>query len=332
MKIYNLKKISFIISIFSFSNLFCQNYTLTSYFDLGVGHISWVTYNYEYLEFNQNAYLDSSIILESFQGELTVSIYNTFRMSDTTKYILLITKEGEKVRKTFFDTLSVENINLEYNDSVSTIWGISELGGSSHIYGWIFPDTLLESVVDSLDPNIMYPYSRLYSNYFAYSDTSWFRSVDTLKIHYRPKATNYNDSYYSFDYVIDKQYNTRSYSRYYSYFGEGFLENYTFKSGSWAGVNDSKENILPNSMTLNQNYPNPFNPTTKIKYSTKKRANIKLNIYNLIGNKVATLIDATKSIGEYEIEFDGSKLSSGVYFYRLVSDDNSITKKFVILK
>ncbi len=327
-----IKRILFFTFIFTFSNLYSQSYNMEAYFSVGIGHVSWVIYDYEYVEFNQNAYLDSSITLESFKGEMKVSVSNFIEISDTTKYILSISKKGKKVRTTFFDTLSVEDVDVKYMDSVFVVRGISELGGSSHIYGWIFPDTLLESVSDSLDSKIMYPYSRLYMNYDINSDSSWFRSTDTLSIHYRPKTTNYNDSYFAIDYFMVNYYDTLAYSRYYSHFGEGFSESYIYKSSNWAAVDNSKENYLTNSITLSQNYPNPFNPKTKIRFSTKKRSNIKLNIYDILGTKISTLIDDVKNSGEYEIEFDGSKLSSGVYFYRLISDDNAITKKFIILK
>jgi len=95
---------------------------------------------------------------------------------------------------------------------------------------------------------------------------------------------------------------------------------------------------------LSQNYPNPFNPTTKIKYSIPKIINnkspvpsvagsiINLKVYDVLGNEIATLVNEEKPPGEYEVEFDGSGLASGVYFYRLTAGANIVSKKMIILK
>jgi photosystem II stability/assembly factor-like uncharacterized protein len=94
-------------------------------------------------------------------------------------------------------------------------------------------------------------------------------------------------------------------------------------------------NILPTEFALMQNYPNPFNPTTKIKYavpSSGVRLFVTLKIYDILGNEVTTLLNESKEPGEYEIEFDGSKLSSGVYFYTLRAGDFSASRKLLLIK
>jgi photosystem II stability/assembly factor-like uncharacterized protein len=91
-------------------------------------------------------------------------------------------------------------------------------------------------------------------------------------------------------------------------------------------------NILPKEFALMQNYPNPFNPSTKIKYQVPRTEFITLKIYDILGNEVTTLVNESKEPGEYEIEFDGSKLSSGVYFYTLRSGSFYDTKKFILMK
>lgn len=89
---------------------------------------------------------------------------------------------------------------------------------------------------------------------------------------------------------------------------------------------------IPTSFALNQNYPNPFNPLTTITYSVPKTSNISLKIYNINGQLIETLFDGTQNAGNYIYTFDGSKLASGVYFYRLVSDEFSSTKKMLLTK
>jgi len=86
---------------------------------------------------------------------------------------------------------------------------------------------------------------------------------------------------------------------------------------------------------LEQNYPNPFNPSTKIKFSIPSNELVNLSIYDILGNKIATLIDEYKSVGSYEIEFNTrqySNVTSGLYFYSLKAGKYSTTKKMILLK
>jgi hypothetical protein len=78
-----------------------------------------------------------------------------------------------------------------------------------------------------------------------------------------------------------------------------------------------EENELPGAIRLHQAYPNPFNPNTTIKYELNKEANILLDVFNVIGEKVATLVDGRKPIGSYEVIFNATGLASGTYLYRL---------------
>ncbi len=94
---------------------------------------------------------------------------------------------------------------------------------------------------------------------------------------------------------------------------------------------------VPSKFALEQNYPNPFNPITKIKYSipnlgAHSDVSVLLVIYDILGNEVATLVNEKKKPGNYETTFDGSKLSSGVYFYSLASENFYQTKKIILLK
>ncbi len=83
---------------------------------------------------------------------------------------------------------------------------------------------------------------------------------------------------------------------------------------------------------LFQNYPNPFNPTTIIKYSLNQAANVEILVHDILGRKVATLVDAYKLPGVYQEYFDGSNLSSGIYFYQLAANNFVQTKKFILMK
>ncbi|MEO6693779.1 MAG: T9SS type A sorting domain-containing protein [Ignavibacteria bacterium] len=89
---------------------------------------------------------------------------------------------------------------------------------------------------------------------------------------------------------------------------------------------------IPNSFALAQNYPNPFNPTTNIKFDIPKSGNVSLKVYNELGKEVNTLINSFRSAGTYEINFDASALSSGIYFYTLRTDGLTATKKMLLVK
>lgn len=88
----------------------------------------------------------------------------------------------------------------------------------------------------------------------------------------------------------------------------------------------------PNEYELGQNYPNPFNPNTQINYSLPESGLVTINVINAIGQKVATLVNETKSAGRYQLNFDASTLSSGVYFYTLSVGDYNQTRKMLLIK
>ncbi len=95
--------------------------------------------------------------------------------------------------------------------------------------------------------------------------------------------------------------------------------------------NDSR-NIVPNEYTLSQNYPNPFNPTTKINFALPKQGFVSLKIYDITGREIQTLVNEVKQAGYYSVDFNGSSLSSGVYFYMIKSGDFVMTKRMVLIK
>lgn len=96
------------------------------------------------------------------------------------------------------------------------------------------------------------------------------------------------------------------------------------------GVSGTHE--IPKEFKLEQNYPNPFNPTTNIKYSVPKNGNVSLKVYDALGNEVTTIIDGFMKAGVYNAEFNGTNLSSGIYFYILKTSEFSSAKKMAIIK
>jgi photosystem II stability/assembly factor-like uncharacterized protein len=89
---------------------------------------------------------------------------------------------------------------------------------------------------------------------------------------------------------------------------------------------------LPSTFEIFQNYPNPFNPSTKIKFSIPKESNVNLSIYNVLGELVSTLVNESMKPGNYELEFNGKDLASGVYIYRLEAGNFISNKKMILMK
>ncbi len=90
---------------------------------------------------------------------------------------------------------------------------------------------------------------------------------------------------------------------------------------------------IPSNFSLFQNYPNPFNPTTSIKFNVQSSKNVELSVYDIAGKEITTLVNEKLSAGEYNYLFDGSMLTSGIYFYKLTANGNIVnTKKMVLIK
>lgn len=100
-------------------------------------------------------------------------------------------------------------------------------------------------------------------------------------------------------------------------------------------TNIAEDDIIVNKFLLKQNYPNPFNPTTKIVYQipeTENHSHVSLKVFDVLGREVAVLVNEQKSAGNYSISFDGSNLSSGIYFYKLQVGSFSETRKMLLIK
>jgi hypothetical protein len=90
--------------------------------------------------------------------------------------------------------------------------------------------------------------------------------------------------------------------------------------------------LIPKQFELFQNYPNPFNPSTKIEYSLPADEFVNLTVYDVLGNTITTLVNEKKQTGSYEVIFDASDLSSGVFFYKLTAGEYVNIKKMVVIR
>jgi hypothetical protein len=127
----------------------------------------------------------------------------------------------------------------------------------------------------------------------------------------------------------------------YSYFDDvsEFISNkiyYRLKQIDYNGNYEFSDEVevitLPLDYSLSQNYPNPFNPVTKIKYEVPENTNVTLEVFDVLGRLIKTLVNENKSAGRYEVEFNASELSSGLYFYKISAGGFEQTRKMLLLK
>jgi regulation of enolase protein 1 (concanavalin A-like superfamily) len=109
-----------------------------------------------------------------------------------------------------------------------------------------------------------------------------------------------------------------------------FSEVRTFTASTTVGINAQRE--LPTTVTLSQNYPNPFNPSTQIEFGLPKESHVTLEVYNILGERVATLVNETMSVGYHTVRFDASQMPSGLYIYRMSAGSTTIVHKMMLLK
>jgi len=103
------------------------------------------------------------------------------------------------------------------------------------------------------------------------------------------------------------------------------------ENGTIISVNNNETGVI-NNFKLFQNYPNPFNPDTRIRFQVSKNSKVLLQIFDTVGNEITTLLNDTRPAGEYDFDFRGNDLSSGVYFYKLTVDGLSDTKSMMLIK
>ncbi len=115
-----------------------------------------------------------------------------------------------------------------------------------------------------------------------------------------------------------------------------YINNVNYGDTTLVGVNENYNSKIPTSFSLSQNYPNPFNPITTIEYSIPvKNENfhsLQLIIYDVLGKEIRTLVNLPQKAGIHRIEFDGSDLASGIYYYQIKTENFIITKKMILLK
>ncbi len=218
----------------------------------------------------------------------------------------------------------------------------------------ITPITLIDSADFNLNFQITHHYTRLPSVPGLTSGVDFINSVRMDSYYSRndsiirnmPVIPNHITSPVNVNYSVSIQIDT-------TLMIDGFVFNYKFwamdegiipefsnspDSGYYQCIWDTTITVIETDLallhdfSLSQNYPNPFNPITKIIYQIPELSFVAINIYDVLGKEVATLVNEEKPLGNYEVEFNGTGLPSGIYFYRLQAGKFVEAKKMILIK
>lgn len=170
----------------------------------------------------------------------------------------------------------------------------------------------------------MFAHTELFNQNISLWDVSNVRSMNEM--FFLAKAFNQNLS----DWCIPNIKEEPPFFASGSSFNSKFYPNWG--CGQMTSINDEVNNELPHRTMLKQNYPNPFNPTTTIEYALKDASEVVLEVFNLSGKRISTLVQSSQSAGEYSISFNALNLPSGLYVYRLTTDVLVQTRKMLLVK
>jgi photosystem II stability/assembly factor-like uncharacterized protein len=167
---------------------------------------------------------------------------------------------------------------------------------------------------------------------FAVCDSNLFAGMGSGVFFTKNNGTNWNDFNNGFPDNMTIEVECLTINKDYLFAG-------TLSDGVWrrplsdmiTGIEKDDHDFMKD-YSLEQNFPNPFNPSTLIRYKVPKVSNVSLKVFDMLGREVSTLVNEQKLPGKYEVKFDGSKLSSGVYLYKLQAGDFVQTKKLILIK
>jgi len=254
-------------------------------------------------------------------------------LDDATSYIVEVSNNGSTIVSKEVTQTSYEltlNHNTTYNWKVR---GKNSGGLGSWSDSWRF--TIREQLVDPT--SIVYPKSMAKgvqtTTTFVWKDVKSATSYDfelynkeTNELVHNENTTDTTLTISGLDYEKEYRYRVRSVN-------SVSKSDWVFVDFTTVGMTTSNENSdIPNDFELGQNYPNPFNPTTSINYSLPQSSYVLLEVYDMMGQKISTLVDGVKSSGTHTITFNATNLSSGTYIYRITTGEFSETKTMFLIK
>ena len=260
--------------------------------------------------------------------------YNIFQVDsafELQNYFFLLNSDSGKVEY-------IINDSLNYGDTL-TVWNIEQRRNLLHIYQY-GNDTVSYDFINDTSYYKLFEYlsgdhelkcsSMIWSfqniNVYRYYDYDKFQNVysDEDYCHKTEDSIWFSDKAGMYRRVVSDEYGLCNINR-------GLYNLYVER----VDIPDKVEiNNLSNvnKFILLQNYPNPFNPTTNINFSVGKLTNVELTVYNVLGQKVATLVNQRMAAGTYRIVWDASKMASGLYFYTMKTDNLKVTSKMMVIK
>jgi photosystem II stability/assembly factor-like uncharacterized protein len=307
----------------TFSSMFCvgDNGTIIKSTDHGeTWELINFPFNYDLVSIYSQGFPTSDTIIVSGSN---YSIYKTTNSGNTW---VQITLGLDKTAANGFEISSFNKIYF-YNEFVGFIGGPYGSGVKTTDRGYTW------------NPFFIYGFDELYDFYFISPDTgvavgspgvarfttdggnTWFEDIS---------VTNYLDGRTIRKIVAI----TPNYG---FYFGDGNINSFVARDSTYL---DSLFNLtpvedemqLPTKIALKQNYPNPFNPSTSIQYAITSRQFVTLKVYDVLGNEVATLVSEEKDRGVYSVNFDASRLATGMYLYRIQAGSFIEAKKMLMIK
>jgi hypothetical protein len=253
----------------------------------------------------------------------TDSLQAAFEREDYNKAVLIAADLGHYVA----DAHMPLHITKNYNGQYSNQYGVHSRYESNMIDRYSTQINYSSDSIAFIDNITDYVFNMIYVN-FKYVD-----SVLIADAQAKAYAGNTNsDQYYQKLWEMSGDFTTRLFKDASKSLAELIITAWinAGSPNSLLGINDFIEKI--NSFQLYQNYPNPFNPVTQIGYSIPHSSYVSLKVYDLLGKEIIALVEDYRNAGSYNVKFNASGLSSGVYLYQLKADNFTETKKFVLLK
>jgi hypothetical protein len=277
-------------------------------------------------------------VLELTWSSDTLSTHYQLQVFEGTDPVVIDTL----VTDTSFTNTEPLKSNTTYNWRVNginqsdSLFGEPKVSDWSSIYTFETGISLLSTPIseipyegqENVGKSVTYQWSNSessYSYHLQVSTDSMFSSVDFEYSLIDSNVYNSSDSL---------EVNTQYFWRVRSQVGnDQFYSDWSDTISFTTGIRTSTEpNTTPSSFSLQQNYPNPFNPTTTITYSLPQSGMVTLNVYDITGRFITTLVDGVKGVGTHSVQFEGSSLSSGMYVYTLETDGYRQTRQMMLVK
>ncbi len=237
----------------------------------------------------------------------------------------------------FDDNALEHNIEIEIN-----LTNLDQTTGAFNKIGKAEDEVLIYFEISVLDQTTNLFYEGDNSYYFKSPNSAYFLIPKSADFKSYCKQTGFNTSGEDllFGYLINDYWNTDEIKTIDTEEYFGFRASHFSRFGGGRGnsignvtsADDKSENEIPTKFYLSQNYPNPFNPQTKIEFGIEEKSEVQLKVYNILGIEVVTLVDDQLNAGVYEVSFDGTKMTSGIYLYELQNGSETIIKKMTLIK